>query len=319
MTRMLAALCLAVALGAHAQEPYPDRAVTIIVPYTTGTGIDILARTLGQKLSDDWKVPVVVENRAGASGTIGTEAAVKSSPDGYTLLMSANSLVQTASIAIPTPYDPIEDLVAVAPLALGRFALVVYPSVKARTVAELVALAEASPGKLNYASPGNGTPHHFAMEIFKSKTGVDIVHVPYKGSAQAVQDLVGGRVQVAFLPLHVALPQVEGGRLVLLASGGGERASVTPNVPSLAEAVGVRDVAADLWYGLYAPARTPQAIVDRLNAEVNRVLKRPDVAAILARQGLTPTGGTPAALAHITKSELDRWAVVARQAKIRAD
>ena len=319
MKIILAALCLAAATAVCAQEPYPNRAVKLVVPFTPGTGIDILARTIGQKLSDDWKVPVVVENRAGASGSIGTEAVVKAPPDGYTLLMTANTLVQTASLSTNTPYDPVNDLVAVTPLAIGRFALVVHPSVNARTVKELIALAKASPGKLNYASPGNGTPHHFATELFKAKTGIDIVHVPYKGSAQAVQDLVGGQVQMAFLPIHVALPQVEGGRLVMLAAGGGERATVTPNVPSLAEASGVGDVAADLWYGMYAPARTPQPIIDRLNAEVNRVLKRPDVVETLAKQGLTPTGGTSAALAQFTKSELERWTTVVRTQKIRAD
>ena len=218
--RMLAALCLAAAVSAHAQEPYPNRAVKVIVPFSPGTGIDILARTIGQKLSDDWKVPVVVENRPGASGNIGTEAVAKSPPDGYTLLMTANTLVLAPSLSPNTPYDPVKDFAAVVPLAIGRFALVVHPSVPATTVKELVALAKANPGKLNYASPGNGTPHHFVMELFKLKTGVDIVHLPYKGSAQAVQDLVGGQVQVAFLPVHVAKPQVDGGRLVMLASGG---------------------------------------------------------------------------------------------------
>jgi tripartite-type tricarboxylate transporter receptor subunit TctC len=316
---MLAVLCMAVALAAQAEEPYPNRAVKLIVPFTPGTGIDILARTLGQKLSDDWKVPVVVENRAGASGTIGTEAAAKADPDGYTLLMSATSLVQNVLLQASPPYDPVRDLAAVAPLALGRFALVTHPAVNVKTIAELVALARANPGRLNYASPGNGTPHHFNMELFKAKTGTDLVHVPYKGSAQAVQDLVSGQVQVAFLPVHVALPQVEAGRLVVLAAGGAERSEVMPNVPSLAEAAGMPDIAADIWYGVYAPARTPPAIVNRLNAEFNRVLKLPDVRATLAKQGLTPTGGTPAALAGLTKSELERWAALVRAQKIRAD
>ncbi|MCC6195856.1 MAG: tripartite tricarboxylate transporter substrate binding protein [Burkholderiales bacterium] len=319
MKRMLAALCLMVALAAHAQEPYPNRAVKFVVPFTPGTGIDILARTLGQKLADDWKVPVVVDNRPGASGAIGTDAVIKAPPDGYTLLMSAVSLVQNVSLAAVPPYDPVRDLVAVAPLAIGSFALVAHPSVPAKSVKELVALAKASPGKLNYASPGNGTPHHLAMELFKARTGVAIVHVPYKGTAQAVQDLVGGQVQVAFLPVHVALPQVEAGRLVMLASGGAARTDVTPNVPSLAEAAGVGDVVADIWYGLYAPAGTAQPVVERLNAEVNRVLENPEVVRTLARQGLTPTGGTSVEFARFTKSELQRWTAVVRTQKIRAD
>jgi tripartite-type tricarboxylate transporter receptor subunit TctC len=320
-TRARAFFVAAIALAgaAQAQEPYPSRPVKLIVPFTPGTGIDILARTLGQRLGEDWKVAVVVENRPGASGNIGTEAVAKSAPDGYTLLTTAATIVQNRSLFTTIPYDPVKDFTPVAPLAIGRLALVVHPSVNAKTVKELVALAKANPGKLNYASPGNGTPHHLAMELFKSKAGIDIVHVPYKGTAGAVQDLLGGQVQVMFLPVHVALPQVEGGKLVMLAAGGTERAGATPSMPSLSEAAGIRDIEADIWYGLYAPAHTPPAIVDRLNAEVNRVLKVPEVADALAKQGLQPTGGTPAALDQLTKSDLERWTVVVREAKIRAD
>jgi len=314
------ALCMGLATGAvHAQDPYPNRPVRIVVPFTPGTGIDILARTLGQRLGEEWKQPVVVENRAGASGNIGTEAVAKSPPDGYTLLMTASSLVLNRSLFKTIPYDPIKDFAAVAPLAIGRLALVTHPSVNAKTVKDFIALAKASPGKLNYASPGNGTPHHVAMELFKAKTGIDVVHVPYKGSAQAVQDLVGGQVNVMFLPVHVALPQVDGGKLVMLAAGGTERSSAARNVPSLAEAAGVRDVDTDIWYGLFAPAGTPPAIVDKLAADVNRVLKMPDVVDVLAKQGLQATGGTPAGLAELTKSDLERWAIVVREAKIQPD
>jgi len=304
---------------AYAQEPFPSRPVKLVVPFTPGTGIDILARTLGQKLGDEWKVAVVVDNRPGASGNIGTEAVAKSPPDGYTLLTTANTIVLNRSLFATIPYDPIKDFVPVAPLAIGRLALVVHPSLNVKTVPDLIALAKANPGKLNYASPGNGTPHHLAMELFKSKSGIAIVHVPYKGSAQAVQDLLGGQVGVMFLPVHVALPQVEAGKLVMLSAGGTARSSATPNVPSLAEAVGIRDIDTDIWYGLYAPAKTPGAIVDRVNADVNRLLKLPDVVDTLAKQGLQPTGGPPAALEQLTRSDLERWSVVVREAKIQAD
>ena len=260
-----------------------------------------------------------MENRAGASGNIGTEAVAKSPPDGYTLLMTASTIVLNRSLFKTIPYDPVKDFVPVAPLALGRLALVAHPSLDAKTVKEFIALAKASPGKLNYASPGNGTPHHLAMELFKSKTAIDVVHVPYKGTAQAVQDLLGGQVSVMFLPVHVALPQVEGGKLVMLAAGGGERARATPNVPSLAEAAGVREIDTDIWYGLYAPAHTPASIVNRLNADVNRVLKMPEVVDTLAKQGLQATGGSAAALDQLTKSDLERWATVVRDAKIQPD
>jgi tripartite-type tricarboxylate transporter receptor subunit TctC len=321
--RFLAVSALACVLpcgpAAIAQTAYPDRSVRIIVPFTPATGIDILARTLGQKMGEAWKQPVVVENRAGASGNIGTEAVAKAAPDGYTLLMTANTIVLNRSLFASIPYDPVADFVAVAPLAIGRLALVVHPSVQARTVADLVAFARDHPGKLNYGSPGNGTPHHLAMELFKSTTGITVQHVPFKGTAGAVQDLLGGRIQLMFLPVHVALPHVEAGKLAMLAAGGTQRASATPNVPSLAEASGVRDVDTDIWYGLYAPAGTPADVVARLNESVNAALNAPDVAETLAKQGLQPTGGTAADLARITRADLERWAKVVRDAKIKAD
>ena len=317
--RFAATAMLALAASALAQEPYPSRPVKLVVPFTPGTGIDILARTLGQKLGDEWKVGVVVENRAGASGNIGTEAAAKSPPDGYTLLTTAQTMVVNRALFASLPYDPVKDFAPIAPLAIGSLALVVHPSLNVKTVGELVTLAKANPGKLNYASPGNGTPHHLAMELFKSKAGLEIVHVPYKGTAQAVQDLLGGQVGVMFLPVHVALPQTDAGKLVMLAAGGTTRSNAAPKTPSLAEAAGIRDIDTDIWYGLYAPARTPQAVIDRVNADVNRLLKQPDVADTLAKQGLQATGGTPAALAELTKSDLERWGAVVKAAKIQPD
>ena len=320
----IAASALAAAAVLHAnlssaQSRYPDKPIKLIVPFTPGTGIDILARTLGQKIGDDWKIGVVVDNRPGASGNIGTEAVAKSPADGYTLLTTASTIVLNRSLFKTIPYDPIKDFAPVAPLAIGRLALVTNPSVNAKTIQELVAFAKANPGKLFYASPGNGTPHHLAMEMFKSQTGIDIVHVPYKGTAGAVQDLVGGQVGVMFLPVHVALPLVEAGKLNMLAAGGKERASATPKVPSLAEAAGVRDVDTDIWYALYAPAETPAEIIAKLNGEVNAVLKNPDTIETLMKQGLQPTGGTPVELEQLTKTDLDRWAKVIRDAKIQPD
>ena len=310
---------IAVSVPALAEDAYPSRPIKIIVPFTPGTGIDILARTLGQRMGQDFKTSVVVENRPGASGNIGTEAVAKSAPDGYTLLMTANTIVLNRSLFKSIPYDPIKDFTPVAPLAIGRLALVTNASVPAKTVAEFVALAKRQPAKLNYGSPGNGTPHHLAMELFKSKAGIDVVHVPYKGSAGAVSDLLGGQINVMFLPVHVALPYVETGKLNMLAAGGNARASVTPNVPSLAEASGVRDVDTDIWYGLYAPAGTPQDVVSTLNREVNALLKSSDLAETLEKQGLQPTGGTVDQLAHVTKTDLDRWSMVVRDAKIQPD
>jgi tripartite-type tricarboxylate transporter receptor subunit TctC len=304
---------------AIAQATYPTRPIKIIVPFTPGTGIDILARTLGQRMGEDWSTAVIVDNRPGASGNIGTEAVAKSAPDGYTLLMTANTIVLNRSLFKSIPYDPVKDFAPVAPLAIGRLALVTNPSVPVQSVKELIAYAKANPGKLFYGSPGNGTPHHLAMELFKSATGIDVVHVPYKGTGPAVQDLVGGQIGLMFLPVHVAQPLVEGGKLTMLAAGGLTRSSVTPNVPSLAEAAGVRDVDTDIWYGLYAPAQTPGDVVARLNAEMNALLRKPDVAELLGKQGLQPTGGTPDALEQLTRSDLERWGRVVRDAKIQPD
>ena len=305
--------------ASDAQEPYPGKPIRLIVPFTPGTGIDILARTIGQKIGDDWKASVVVDNRPGASGNIGTEAVAKAAPDGCTLLTTASTIVLNRSLFKAIPYDPVKDFAPIAPLAVGRLALVTNPSVPAKTAAELIAYAKANPGKLFYGSPGNGTPHHLAMEVFKSATGINIVHVPYKGTAGAVQDLLGGQIGVMFLPVHVALPQVEAGKLNMLAAGGAERSDATPNVPSLAEAAGVRDVDTDIWYALYAPADTPREIVAKLNAEVNRVLSDPATIDTLTKQGLQPTGGSPDDLAKLTKNDLERWAKVIRDANIHPD
>src|SRR2546429_8065236 len=305
--------------SADAQSRYPDKPIKLIVPFTPGTGIDILARTLGQKIGDDWKIGVVVDNRPGASGNIGTEAVAKSPPDGYTLLMTASTIVLNRSLFKSIPYDPVKDFAPVAPLAIGRLALVTHPSVNAKTAKELIAFAKDNPGKLFYGSPGNGTPHHLAMEMFKSAMGIDVVHVPYKGTSGAVQDLIGGQIGVMFLPVHVALPLVEAGKLNMLAAGGTQRASATPNVPSLAEAAGVRDIDTDIWYALYAPAQTPREIVTKLNGEMNAVLKNADVSDVLMKQGLQPTGGTPDQLEQLTKTDLERWAKVVRDAKIQPD
>jgi tripartite-type tricarboxylate transporter receptor subunit TctC len=314
-----AAFAAGASVAAHAQDAYPAKPIRIVVPFTPGTGADILARTLGQRMGDDWKVGVVTDNRPGASGNIGTEIVATSPPDGYTLLMTANTIVLNRSLFKNIPYDPVKDFVPVAPLAVGRLALVTNPSVKATTVKELVAYAKANPGKLNYASPGNGTPHHLAMEVFRNAAGISLVHVPYKGTAGAVQDLVGGQVSVMFLPVHVALPLVEAGKLNMLAAGGAQRAAATPNVPSLAEAAGVTDVDTDIWYGVYAPARTPREIVAKLNGEVNALLKRPDISEALQKQGLQATGGTPEDLDTLTRSDLERWAKVVRDARIQPD
>jgi tripartite-type tricarboxylate transporter receptor subunit TctC len=315
MKRLLAVLLLCAASVAQAQ--YPDRPIRLVVPFTPGTGIDILARVFAQKLQERLKNPVVVENRPGASGNIGTEAVAKAPADGYTLLMTATTLVQSAVLYRSVPYDP-RALTPIGIAAIGNLALVAHPSVSVRSVAELVALARAQPGKLNYASPGNATPHHLAMELLKQHFGVQLVHVPYKGTAGAVTDLLGGQIQLMFLPVHVALPQVQAGKLRMLASGGAQRSAATPEVPSLAEA-GVKDIDVDIWYALLGPAGLPRPVVALLSAELAAILGEPDVRAGLLKQGLSPLNGTPAELAKLIETDLERWGRVVREAKISAD
>jgi len=305
--------------AAFAQEHYPTRNVRIIVPFSPGTGIDILARTLGQKLSERWKTPVVVDNRPGASGNIGTEAVAKSPPDGYTLLMTASTIVTNRGFFKATPYDAVRDFAPVMPLALGSLAFVTHPSLPVKSVREFVTLAKARPGEINYASPGNGTPHHLAMELFKQRTGIDVKHIPYKATGPAVADILGGHVSVMFMPIHVALPHAQAAKLRVLAAGGTQRAAATPDVPSLAEASGVRDIDVDIWYALYVPSGTPGAVVARLNGDAGALLRDPDTKDALAKQGLTPTGGTPDQLARLTRSDLDRWFKVVRDARIQPD
>jgi tripartite-type tricarboxylate transporter receptor subunit TctC len=318
---LLGSLFAAAALApAIAQTPaaYPNRSIRMIVPYTPGTGIDILARVLGQKLSEKFGVPVVVDNRPGASGNIGTEAASKAAPDGYTLLMQASTHVTNAALQASVPYDPVNGFTPIGPTAIGSLALVVHPSLPVHSVRELVALAKAQPGKLNYASPGSGTPHHLAMELFKQHFGVDIVHVPYKGTAGAVTDLLGGQVQLMFLPVHVALAQVQSGKLRMLAAGGARRSPVTPEIPSLADE-GVTDIDVDIWYALLGPPGMAKDQVTLLNGEVNALLRDAEVRDTLLKQGLTPQPGTPAELARKIDIDLERWTRLIRSANIKAD
>lgn len=311
-------LGLVTVVTATAQAPYPSRPIRLIVPYTPGTGIDILARVVGQRLSEQFRLPVVVENRPGASGNIGTETVSKAAPDGYVLLMTSSTHVLNAALQPNVPYDPVKDFAPIGPTASASLALVVHPSLPAHSVPELVALAKAQPGKLNYASPGNGTPHHLAMELLKRHFGVDLTHVPYNGSAGAVTDLLGGQVQVMFLPLHVALPLVQSGKLRMLAAGGAHRSPVTPDVPSLADA-GITDIDVDIWYALLGPRGLAKEQVALLNASVNAILRDEDVRANLGKQGLIPLPGTPEDLARMIATDLERWTQLIRAAKITVD
>jgi tripartite-type tricarboxylate transporter receptor subunit TctC len=316
----LAAALASLALPASGATPaaWPSKPVKIIVPFTPGTGIDVLARTLGQKLSERVGQPVIVDNKPGASGSIGTGSVATAAPDGYTLLMTVNTFVINPSLYKNVPYDPIKSFVPVAPAAIGALTFAVHPSFPARTLAEAIKLIKANPGKYSYASPGSGTPQHLAMELLKLNIGADILHVPYKGSAGAISDLLGGEVQAMILPVHSALAHAKAGRIRMLAVAQGKRAPIAPDVPTFAEQ-GVSGSNVDLWYGLMAPAGTPAAVVDKLNAEINAILALPDVREALDKQGLIPTPGRPEALGALVKNDFARWAEVIRKAKISAD
>src|SRR4051812_14681296 len=288
------------------------------VPFTAGTGPDLLARILGEELRQRWNQPVIVENKPGASGNIGTQAAARAEPDGQTLLVTVNTYVMNASLYKSIPYDPETSFVPIAEIATGVLALVVHPSLNVASFPEFVAAARAKPGAINYASPGRGTPQHLAMELLKLTAGIDLTHIPYAGSAGAVKDLAGGHVQAMFLPVHTALPLAASGDIKILAVGSEARAHQAPDVPTLAE-LGVAGFDVDLWYAVLAPAGTPKEVVARYNAAFNEILAEPNVRPLLARQGLVAQGGPPQRLAALIAKDRARWASVVKEAGITAE
>jgi len=315
----LAAVAFLAFCGSGAQpQGLSDRPITIVVPFTAGTGIDIVARTIGEELRERWNQPVVVENKPGASGNIGTQYAATRAPDGHTLMVTANTFVTNVSLFKSIPYDPQKSFAPIAEVATGALALAVHPAVPAPSVQALIDHAKANPAKLNYASPGRGTPQHLAMELFKQTTKVDIVHVPYTGSAGAVRDLVGGHVSAMFIPLHTVLPLSQDNQVRVLAIGSPKRSSLAPDVPTLAEA-GVTGFEVDLWYALLAPAGTPPDVIARYNKVVNEILATPKVREALEKQGLIPRGGAPEQLAKLIASDHIRWAKVVKDAGIAAE
>lgn len=311
-----AALLLAVAGTASAQ--ISDAPLKLIVPFTPGTGIDLIARTVGPKLSERLKRPVVVENRAGASGNIGTEAVVRAAPDGNTLLVSVNTLVMNRSLYPQMTFDPVRDLTPIGLTSWGQLILVTHPKTGFKTAADLVAAAKAAPGKLNYASPGVGTPHHLSMELFKDTARVFVTHIPYRGTGPAVTDLLGGQIETMFLPIHVALPQVRAGRLVALGIGSEKRHPLLPDVPTLTEAR-TGEVNVDMWYGIFAPKGMPAAQVAQLNREINDILASDDVKKAFSAQGMDPSSGTPEAFGQLVQKDADRWAALIKARNIKAD
>ena len=316
---VIASLLLTLTCALAAAQEWPSRPIKLIVPFTPGTGQDIIARTIGPKLSERLGQTVVIENRAGASGNIGTEAVVKSPADGYTLLLTASPIVFNPLIYSNLGWDPYRDLAAVANLTDGFLALVVGNGVPAANVKEFVALLKARPGKFSYASPGIGTPQHLTGELFKVATGTFMLHVPYRGSAGAVTDVIGGSVEAMFMPVHTVLPQVRQGRLKVLGVANDTRVSVAPEVPTIAEAGGPRDVNASVWYAMYVPAKTAPEIVNKLSATLRDILRQPDIAESLNKQGLTVNYMNPQELTSLMRRETVRWSKIVKEKGLKGE
>ncbi len=303
---------------AFAADHYPSRVIKLVVPFPPGGGNDTLGRLVAQRLSTGLGQPVIVENRAGAGGNMGTEQVANSKPDGYTLTLGfVANMAMTPSLG-KVNYDPIKDFAPISMVAQGYQILVVNPQVPANNVAELIALAKSKPGKLNYASGGSGSPLHLVGELFKYKTGTDIQHIPYKGSAPAATAVIAGDTEMVFGAVVSILPFIQSNRVRALAVTSPNRIAAAPDIPTLNE-LGYPGIEASSWYGLYAPAGTPAAIVKRLNEEMVKIAKNPDFKEQLNKQGQEAISSTPKELAAFTKSEFDKWERVIKTANIKAD
>jgi tripartite-type tricarboxylate transporter receptor subunit TctC len=302
-----------------ADAGYPTRPIRLIVGYPPGGSTDIAARLIGQKIAPVFGQSIVIDNRSGASGTIAAGIVVRAEPDGYTLSFAASpeAAIYRALMKTP-PYDSLKDFQPITLVGRVPFMLVVHPSVPAGTVKELVALARAKPGALNFASFGNGTSNHLVGEAFRAATGINIVHIPYKGSAPAMADLLGGQVQMAFDAVPVVLPQARAGKLKALAVATPKRSPLAPEVPTMDEA-GIVGFAGGTWFGILAPAKTPAPIVDRLAKEIGATLRAPDVVQTFNERGIEPVGNTPAEFRAFIEAETRRWLKVAQGAGINPE
>ena len=312
MVLALTALCATLAFG----QGYPNKPVKIVVPFTAGSATDILARTFGQKLSEIWGQPVVVENHPGAGGTIGAGIVAKSPPDGYTLLVHSAAQAYNPSIYPNLSYDTAKDFVEIVPLAGQPNVLVVAPATGFKTVGDLVAAAKKKPGEMNFASAGTGSGTHINGEKFRLAAGIEVVHIPYKGTPEAITDTMTGRVTYFFSPISAALPNVREGKLMALGVSTAKRSSTLPNVPTIAES-GLPGFDYNLWVGMFAPAGTPADVVDKINADVARVLQAPDVRERLAALGAEPMVMTPAEFRKFMRDEIDELAKVVKAADIK--
>jgi tripartite-type tricarboxylate transporter receptor subunit TctC len=308
--------CIALAAFAAQAQNYPSAPIRIIVPFTPGTGADTIARAMQPELSKRLGQPVIVENKAGASGTIGEDQVAKAAPDGYTVLMAGDSMAVAPQL-YKNPFDPVKDFQPVSMAAHGSLVLVTNPKTGIKSMREMIQQAKARPGQLTYGSPGVGTPHHMAMELLKINAGVFMLHVPYKGSSGYVQDLLSGELNVGFLPFHVAQSFIKQGKLVPLAVGSSKRHPAAPDLPTMAEQ-GLKNTEVDMWFGYFVPARTPPAIVARLREAVLGVLDMPDVKSVLAKAGLEAEPSSQAELHELVQKDFLRYGAVIRKNNITA-
>lgn len=299
-----------------AQNSYPSRPIRLIVPSVPGGGTDFTARTIGQRLTESMGQTVIIDNRSGAAGNIGVEIAAKSGPDGYTLVMPITSFSINPHLYSKLPFDTVRDFAPVVLASSAPLLLVVNPSVPAKSVSELIAVAKSKPGQLNYANSGNGTTAHLAGELLKKMAGIDLVSVPYKGGGPAVIDLIGGRVHIYFSTIPAALAQVQAGKLRALAVTTLKRVNLIQDIPTVAES-GLPGFEVIGWFGIFAPAGTPKPVVAKLNKEINQVLSLPDTQQRFAAQGLIPGGGTPEALGSFLRAEIAKWGTLIKEAGIQ--
>jgi tripartite-type tricarboxylate transporter receptor subunit TctC len=304
-------LALALPVSTSFADDYPTRPVRMIVPFAAGGPADVYARVIGQQLSEVLKQPFVVEDRPGAGSIVGTDAAAKSAPDGYTLLVMSNTHTANESLFSQKPFELMRDFVPIAPINYSDLVMVVHPSVPANNLKEFIALAKSKPGGLNYASSGPGTPYHLAGELFKAMSGTDILHVPYKGSSGARTDVMGGQVQMMFDAITTMAPNVRAGQVRALGTTGLKRSTVLPDVPTISEA-GVAGYETTIWLGIMAPKGTPQAIVDKLNAEITKAVSNPDIKKMWAEQGAEPMVMTPAQFDAYLRKDIEKWANVVK-------
>jgi tripartite-type tricarboxylate transporter receptor subunit TctC len=304
----------------YSQNPssnYPNKQITLVVPYTTGSTADLLARHIGNKLSTKLSVPIIVDNRAGAAGVIGSDFVAKSAPDGYTILFTATSHASVAAIRNKLPYDPIQGFSAISLLATSAMGLVINPNLPFNTYQDFIAYVKSNPNQYTYSSPGTGTTQHLAMELLKQKAALEILHVPYKGISGAITDLIGGHVQASVVSLQAANTYIQSGQLKMLAIFSEERSKAFPKVPTLKQ-VGMNEVV-DTWYGVLGPAKLPSEIIQKLNTEMNLQLYTPELKDLMDKQGLNQVGGPSERMQNLLQTDISKWKLVVKNGNIKTE